>query len=573
VETSARASTKIAVFLLLLLQSSVLYPQSDKTKKEATNKGRLTFKLPVGVVVVNATVTDKQGTTVADLTQNDFKVYEDGKLQSIQTFAAESYKPMQASQGTTQTSASKAATTAEPNFTRPRLISIIIDDLASEPEDRFIRVTNAVKKFVETDMVPGDQMEIFSGSGSVQYPFSDDKQLLLEEVASLPLKLKWSRVARSDCPVLTDLQAQMIYNQRDDGVSLEVATAEVINCLGLDPKQQGTTAQAQSYARSAAFSQYQETHYRGRTLLLTLRRHLGSLKHFDAAKSVILLSDGFLREDVTYELQDVVEQALRAGVVFNTIDIRGVYTILPPDNRYQDATTVPMKQGMYSQDALAREDPLAQLAGETGGVFYHNSNDLHQGIQEISSRQDYYYVLTYTVPTQKPDGRYHSIKVEVTRPGLKVSYRKGYYAPKEEMTFERRKKEDVLEALQAPGNLNEIPMGLSYNYYQDDDTTYVVSLLMKVDIRRLHFLEEDSRHKNVISMVVVAYDENDHYIDGLDKSVDFRLTDESYASLLDRGLTSKIEFKLTLGRYKIKAVVREASQGKMGSLTKAIEIP
>ena len=139
--------------------------------------------------------------------------------------------------------------------------------------------------------------------------------------------------------------------------------------------------------------------------------------------------------------------------------------------------------------------------------------------------------------------------------------------------MERQEKEDILQALHAPGNLNEIPLGLSYNYYRDDDATYVVSLLLKVDIRNLRFLEESSRRRNLLHMVVAAYDEMDHYVQGLEKSVDFRLTDPSYASLFDSGVTSRIDLKLPIGRYKIRAVVREASQGKMGSLTRAVEIP
>jgi VWFA-related protein len=479
---------------------------------------------------------------------------------------------------------------AEPNATRPRLISMIIDDLASTPDDQFFRVTKAVENFVETGMGLGDQIEILSSSGRVQYPFSNDKQLLLEELANLSQKLNFGGVQREECPTLTDLQAQTIVNNRDDDVSLRVATAEALKCLNLVTISEASTDQsttdqnatdqnsislkvAEGYARMAAARQYQETMYRNRTLLQTLRQHLRSLRHFDAMKSALLFSDGLLHEDLIYELQDVVEQALRSGVVLNTIDIRGLYPYTLPLANNSESNTFQYKQGMYLQDALGQEDALGQLAHETGGIFFHNSNDLNGAIREISGRQDYYYVLSYTIPPQKADGRYHSIKVEVNRPGLQVSYRKGYYAPKEEVTFERQKKEDILEALQAPGNLNEIPMGLSYNYYQDDDTTYVVSLLMNVNIHGLRFLEEDSRHKNLISMVVVAFDEADHYIHGLEKSVDFRLTDASYASLLDRGLTSRVEFKLSLGRYKIKAVVREASQGKMGSLTKAIEIP
>lgn len=582
---------KIIILLLLLLPSFSLFPQSKKTKDESSGKIQPTFKLPVGVVVVNAAVTDERENAIIDLTREDFRVYEDGKLQAIQTFALESHNPIKTGKAELNEAASKAATAAEPDVTRPRLISVMIDDLTSVPEDRFIRVSEALATFIEKDMGPGDQIGIWSGSGKVDYPFSSDRQILLEEVATLPEKLNRSAVERSECPVLTDLQAQRIVNNRDAAISLEIAVEESLRCLSADLDRKPTNQEdskdaavrranfieaAISYSRRAASRQYQETIYRNRNLLQALRQHLRSLRHFDATKSIMLFSDGFLHQDLIYELQDVVEQALRSGAVVNTVDIRGMYnpSFIPADERIISAgSAFARKQAEYTDDALAQAEPLSTLANDTGGVFFRNNNDIYKGIQQISSRQEYYYVLTYVIPPQKPDGRFHTIKVEVTRPRLQVSYRKGYYAPKEEVTFERQKKEDILEALQAPGNLNEIPMGLSYNCYQDDDTTYNVSLLMKIGIRGLRFLEEDSRRKNLISMVVVAFDEADQYVKGVEKSVDFRLTDASYYGLLDRGVTSKIEFKLPLGRYRIKAVVREASQGKMGSITKAIEIP
>jgi hypothetical protein len=272
----------------------------------------------------------------------------------------------------------------------------------------------------------------------------------------------------------------------------------------------------------------------------------------------------------------VIDAALRAGVVLNTMDLRGLYTTsfqasdnlgnVPPQ-------MMGAKQSLLSEDARAEEDSLFTLANDTGGTFFHNNNDFYMGLQKISNRQAFYYVLTYATPSTKADGRYHKIKLEVSRPDLELTYRKGYYAPKEQLTFERRKKEDILEALQAPGNLNEIPINFSYNYFQMDDSRFEVALVTNVSVRGMQFLQEESRHKNLLNLVVVALDENDHYIDGLEKSVDFNLTDPSYAALQNYGFSSKVDLKLPPGRYKIKVVVRESVQSKMGSITKAIEIP
>jgi hypothetical protein len=231
------------------------------------------------------------------------------------------------------------------------------------------------------------------------------------------------------------------------------------------------------------------------------------------------------------------------------------------------------KPQMRIDDMRYQEDPLRQLSGETGGMHIGNTNDLAAGMRKIIDSQSFYYILSYATPNAKSDGRYHKIKLEVTRPGLQITYRKGYYAPKEQLSFERRKKEDIIEALRAPGNLNEIPIQLSYNYFQMEDARYQLALMTQVNIRGMKFVEEDSRHKNLISLVVVALDEHDQYIDGLEKTIDLNLTSPSYAALLSHGFTSKMDVKVPPGRYKIRAVVREGLHTKMGSINKMIEVP
>jgi hypothetical protein len=171
------------------------------------------------------------------------------------------------------------------------------------------------------------------------------------------------------------------------------------------------------------------------------------------------------------------------------------------------------------------------------------------------------------------DGAFHKIRLEVDRPGLQISCRKGYYTQKEEVSYETRKKEDIIAAIDSPANMNEVPVTLSYNYSQEDDSTYAVSFITNMSVRRLQFIEEDARRKNLISLILAAYDENDRFISGVEKSIDFRLLEQSYKDIREEGLTSKVDLKLPAGQYKIKAVVREGNQGKMGSVIKSVEIP
>ncbi len=573
------------VLVPLLLLFSVSLPAQNKTVKKETAKSQATFKVPVNVVVVNVSVSDKEGNPVTDLKASDFKLFDDGKPQAIQTFALESYGP-EIAEGERTWEPGLLRSVNVPSSTRPRMISIVIDDLTTRSPDHYPRIIKAVTDFIEKDLGPSDQVAILSASGRVRCPFLDDKHRLLEEIGAVLGKLNLSAASRSECPELTDLQAWRIVDSRmrsssvnDQDIWFQAAMLEVMTCLNLNPNEESHAEVARNHVLSAASRQTQESEYRTRALLDTLRKHLRALRHFEAAKVLVFFSDGFLSQggsSTSYQLQEIVDLALRSGVVLNSVDIRGLDSYMPPAAdrfAFQTLEAASYKLLLYQDDASAQDDPLAQLANETGGLFFRNNNDLYQGLHDIAKRQLFYYVLTYAMPRHKADGRYHRINLEVSRSGLELSYRKGYYAPKEEMTFEKRKKEDILEALQAPGNLNEIPVSLAYNYYQEDDFRYGVSFLTHVSIRGLQFLDEDARRKNLISMVVVAFDENDRYIDGVEKSIEFRLLEASYAGLLNRGLTSRVELKLPFGRYKIKAVVRESAQGKMGSITKAIEIP
>jgi VWFA-related protein len=571
-----------SVFCLFLasgLWSADKDQKKDKSQKDSEKPPSFTVKVPVDVVIVSATVTDKQGNQVKDLAKDDFKVYEDGKPQPIHTFALESYKATQVTDQSGKVVSPDGTSPTEPGAGSSRLISLVIDDLTTSSTELFTPAIEAMRKFVEADLSPGDQVAILSASARVQYPFTSEKAQLLDEISGLHQKLDRGTVHRVECPELTDLQAIDIREDRTDGRSLNVAVTEDIICDHLEQMPNNAMIAA-SKVRSLAAQQNEETQYRNRLLLTTLRQHLRSLKHFEAKKSLILFSDGFLPDQHRYELQEVVDMALRVGVIFNTVDIRGLYTTnyqasdnVTVGNTIQSSIILSQKPSLRHEDMIRQEESLDQLAHETGGIFFHNSNDLYAGLRKINEDQSFYYVLTYASPASRADGRYHKIKLEVSQPGLQVSYRKGYYAPKEQITFERRKKEDIMEALQAPGNLNEIPIQLSYNYFQLDDARYQIALLTKVNIQGLQFVEEDARHKNLFHLVVVAFDEHDSYVDGLEKSMELNLTDPSYAAMLSYGFTSKVDIKVPPGRYKIKAVVREANRTKMGSVRKTIEVP
>jgi len=72
---------------------------------------------------------------------------------------------------------------------------------------------------------------------------------------------------------------------------------------------------------------------------------------------------------------------------------------------------------------------LKRLTDITGGKYYSNINRYEKNIDQVQSLTGTYYVLGYSV-SEKWDGGYHDVKVEVARKGCEVRTQAGYFNPK-----------------------------------------------------------------------------------------------------------------------------------------------
>ena len=188
---------------------------------EPESESEFTIKVPVNVVPVNVTVTDKSGRPVKDLTAADFKVFEDGQRQRIQSFEIESSQAAviqeQVDPGRAVAAETGALQPLQGSEGEPgKLISFFIDDLTERSPEFFGWAISALKKFVAEEIGPYDRVGVFSASGGVTIPFSGNREFLRGEIQELNAgKLDLARPYRGsrvkgldpDDVSLTDLQA------------------------------------------------------------------------------------------------------------------------------------------------------------------------------------------------------------------------------------------------------------------------------------------------------------------------------------------------------------------------------
>ncbi len=156
-------------------------------------------------------------------------------------------------------------------------------------------------------------------------------------------------------------------------------------------------------------------------------------------KTIVLVSEGFAmfgpgdyHSLIRDAMQRLVDRANRAGVVVYAVDPRGlVFTGLSAaDNPNSMRAAL---DGMALRNAALREtqDGLRFVAGETGGFAVVNNNDLRAALGRVMDDQSGYYLIGYQPPRDtfdrnaRPD--FHRLKIKVTRKGLAVRTRAGFY--------------------------------------------------------------------------------------------------------------------------------------------------
>ncbi len=381
------------------------------------------FRTGINFVRVDVIISDKAGNPVADLTQADFDVNEDGKPQKIETF-----KLVKLDGGRTdsikdppkeiRTDYDEEAEAARDDV---RLFSIFLDDYHVR-KGASLASRNQLSRFIETQLGPSDMI-------GVMYP--------LETTSSV-------RMTRNHSAVMRGLQ-------QFEGRKYDYT-----------PKNQFE----EQYANYPTETVERIRNQVSLSALKSLIVHMGSLK--EGRKTLILVSEGYsymvppqmrnanaqlpglgnpnahnpmagtndinedraawsLGMDMESDLREVYDTANKNNVAIYAVDPRGLATFefdinegigLQSDSKYLNSTM----------------DTLRQLSEQTDGRAIVNRNDLVAGMKQITRDASAYYLIGYNSSQAPSDGKFHEIKVRVKRPGVQVRARKGYWALNQQET-------------------------------------------------------------------------------------------------------------------------------------------
>ncbi|MGH9846503.1 MAG: VWA domain-containing protein, partial [Blastocatellia bacterium] len=558
------------LFLLAVLTAFTYVQSSGRQQKP----DEIAIRISTQLVQIDAAVTDKNDQIVRDLKIENFELFEDGKKQEIKFIEFVDVKTGQRFRS--GRSAPTAATLkAEPPATDltagslRRVIAFVVDDLTI-PQQDMATVRQMLSNFVENQMGEGDLVSIARtvGGRALLEQFTSDRNLLRRGIASLN----------------TVSHSFMISNRSEP----LIATSELAAQLG-----------GGSAGGGAPTTDDTRNSLRGLMALSTSSYILDSLRDLPGRKTMVLVSGGLplfenragaVFADVSTFLDQLADKAARAGVVINTMDVRGL-NATPGVGSFVDN---PAKgviggggspgEGRFGQslDPTIRNDNsqmgaqmgLRVLAGASGGQAVIHTNNFQEGLARVLNRGAGYYLLAYTPENENFDGKFRKIQVKVKRDGVKVYTREGYLAKEDsESAKPKTKEEEVWRAVRSPLASRDLNFSANLLFKNEAANKATLDIHLLIDAGKLRFAQSDGKYQTSLDVVGFVYDQVGKPRGGFSETLNGALSEESYKKALATGIHHTASTQVGSGFYQLRIAVRETATGQMGTLSRYFEIP
>jgi VWFA-related protein len=519
----------------------------DSSQLSNTPQGGFVIKANAELVLTNVVARDsKTGEVVKGLKQSDFKIYENGKEQAIDTFDFESVDMATPLNEATVSglaagpAGSKAVAVAKPEELRNHRLIVMFFDLTSmQPED-LERSVEAAQTFLRTKLQAADLVALVSlgDTLTVDQDFTADKDALIKEVGA--------------------------YNGTEGQGFAQGANAN-------SNQVEDTTAYTPDESEYNDLNTDRE--------LFALRAISQSLAKINEKKSLLYFSGGISRDGIENEasIRAAINAAVRADLAIYSVDTRGLQTV----GSLGDASTGSLRgQAAFNGGSLmtnmnanfGSQEVMTTLSTDTGGTAFLDSNDFAPAFAKVQSDTSAYYAIGFHSSNPARDGKYRRLTVKINRPGIKLEFRPGYYAPADFRHSGKEDREQELEdQLASDLPATDMAVYLDAMYFRLDESRFYVPVSLVVPGSQIPFVKGGDKDKATLDIIGEVIDEVKRPIGHVRETVKLNL--DQTVNARQKNIQYTTSFNLPPGKYDLKFVVRENQTGRMGSFEAAITLP
>ena len=581
---------KIKAFLALLLLFCILLQVSAQTQpavpppspqQKPSDDNDDVVRITTNLVQVDAVVT-KGGKLVTNLTADDFEIYEDGKKQTITSFAFISNVPPTIAQPATpdREKGVNLPPSAPVNRDQPhRTIAFVVDDLGISAESMG-HVRKQLRKFVTEQLQPNDVVAIIRTGGEMGalQQFTNDKRVLMRAVN----QLRWNICNRVGFSVFAAAGSGSGPSACGSG-SMSVTLRSlrfIIDSMGFLPGRKSLVLMSDSMPRE------DQEQFFGREFLddrgLSGLGGSGGGRGQNSAGTLGDDSSSFGLDSINYSgvLQKIAEKAIRASVVIYSVDTQGLQYTGPTaadqfrGNARQVTEQMNRMLSTRSNLLLNRREGGELIARQTGGFQIRNSNSFK--FDQIVEDQSGYYLLGYRPTEETFNRRFHHIKAKVKRSGMTLRTRFGFFGvTEEEAAKSKLSVRDITNlALASPFAAQDIHVNVTTFFAHDKTTGSVVRSFVYLDANDMTFTTVDGRQQASFELHGVVFGDNGSLVAQLQRGATVTLSPEDYEIAKRYGMGLRFDLPVKrAGAYQVRIAARDRVSSRIGSAGEFVVVP
>jgi len=229
-------------------------------------------------------------------------------------------------------------------------------------------------------------------------------------------------------------------------------------------------------------------------------------------------------------------------------------------------------QQLINQSVSANQQVLDALARGTGGFTIFNTNDFLAGLNKIANELDQYYILGYVPPSQAHDGTYHKIGVKVTRAGVQIRHRMGYYDLKAPDLLAGKPEGKTLEEFAASPQPGQVPVLLSAPYFYSSPGVARVYVSLQIPASAIDFGKEKKDFHSDVQVLGIAARADGAVAARFSDTVKLDMEKKDLKEFAKGPFKYQNTFNVAPGEYTLKLVLSSGGQ-KFAKYEKPLVIP
>jgi VWFA-related protein len=504
-------------------------------------------------------VRDAHGNVVRGLTQQDFRLFEDGQPEKIAFFRANTPKPVALPPNSPPADSGQRRDvfTNETAVGESNPMTILLFDLLNTPNDDQTFAVQQMLKFLRS-MPTGEHVALFTLTNGLQMAqgITGSSELSAAAAKMLIPKDQGHDPSRTEATEDNLIAAEFARQGAGGGGAM-------VNGMKASAKYDYSTRSASTVSAMAELARTVKP-YPGRKSLYWVSESF-PLTVTPRGGLQSQSPEGNMGGKLQKGAEETADLLADARIALYPTSILGI--VANPSK----ATTAGPGDMFFSLGGL--KDEMNLLADRTGGAAIFGTNDVAGAMQRTLDESASYYTLAYTPANQNWNGQFRAIRVEAAH-GDSLSYRRGYLATPDAGGKESG---DDFQRAMVPGIPEQTALTLRSRILPPDPQHPGLLVESNINAADVGFtMTSRGRRQAKLFVQMIAYSNAAHQpkkVPQTSGTLNIDLDPQRYESILSAGIAYRQQLTLKPGTYWVVLGVNDQNNHKLSTLEMPITVP